>query len=98
MNGRRRDFFRPLVESLEPRRLLACEVLFLNGTLTVLGDRSDNTIELFVAKDGIHVTCDGERSGPSPAPLLGQHNEDIYCNELRLDKRDVEALGASGII
>ena len=41
---------------------------------------------------------EGERSGPSPAPLMGQHNEEIYCNELRLDKRDVEALGASGVI
>jgi len=47
---------------------------------------------------GSPFMVDGERSGPSPAPLLGQHNEEIYCNELRLDKRDVEALGASGVI
>ena len=59
MNARRREFFRPLVESLEPRRLLACEVLFQDGKLTILGDSSDNTIEVFVARQGIHVTCDG---------------------------------------
>jgi crotonobetainyl-CoA:carnitine CoA-transferase CaiB-like acyl-CoA transferase len=47
---------------------------------------------------GSPFVVNGERSGPSPAPLLGEHNEEIYCNELRLDKRDIEALGAGGVI
>ncbi|MET0501886.1 MAG: CoA transferase [Candidatus Binatia bacterium] len=47
---------------------------------------------------GSPFMVDGERSGPSPAPLLGQHNDEIYCNELGLGKRDVEALRASGVI
>jgi hypothetical protein len=63
---RRRDFLRPLVEMLEPRRLLACQVLFENGTLTILGDESDNAIEVFASRQGILVTCDGIRSGPFP--------------------------------
>ncbi|MCI0357896.1 MAG: phage tail protein, partial [Planctomycetaceae bacterium] len=61
---RRRDFLRPLVEMLEPRRPLACEVMFENGALTVLGDDADNTIAVFLDSDGFHVTCDGEPSGP----------------------------------
>ncbi|HEY7165409.1 MAG TPA: CoA transferase [Candidatus Binatia bacterium] len=32
------------------------------------------------------------------APLLGEHNEEIFCNELRMSKDDLVALRASGVI
>ena len=32
------------------------------------------------------------------APLLGEHNEDIYCGELGFAKDDLIALRASGVI
>ena len=33
-----------------------------------------------------------------PAPLLGQHNEDIYCRRLGYKKEDLEKLKTKGII
>jgi benzylsuccinate CoA-transferase BbsE subunit len=47
---------------------------------------------------GSPFVVDGKRSRPSTAPLLGQHNHDVYCGELGLDRRDVEVLAANGII
>jgi crotonobetainyl-CoA:carnitine CoA-transferase CaiB-like acyl-CoA transferase len=47
---------------------------------------------------GSPFVVDGKRSRPSTAPLLGQHNHDVYCGELGLDRRDVQVLAADGII
>jgi crotonobetainyl-CoA:carnitine CoA-transferase CaiB-like acyl-CoA transferase len=47
---------------------------------------------------GSPFMVDGERSGPSPAPLLGQHNDEIFCNELGLDRSELRALAADGVI
>jgi benzylsuccinate CoA-transferase BbsE subunit len=41
---------------------------------------------------------DGQRTGPSPAPLVGQHNEEVFCCELGLDRQQVEILAAEGAI
>jgi crotonobetainyl-CoA:carnitine CoA-transferase CaiB-like acyl-CoA transferase len=32
------------------------------------------------------------------APLVGQHNEEIYCGELGLSKQDLTALAAAGVV
>jgi crotonobetainyl-CoA:carnitine CoA-transferase CaiB-like acyl-CoA transferase len=47
---------------------------------------------------GSPFTVDGERAAPSPAPLLGQHNEEVFCGELGLEKSAIEALTAEGVI
>jgi crotonobetainyl-CoA:carnitine CoA-transferase CaiB-like acyl-CoA transferase len=47
---------------------------------------------------GSPFMIDGNRSTPLPAPLLGQHNEEILCGELGLEKNELEALAAEGII
>ena len=60
---RRRDFLRPLVEILEPRRLLACEVFVQDRTLFILGDEADNRIELAASSRGWEVFCDGIAAG-----------------------------------
>ena len=33
-----------------------------------------------------------------PAPLLGQHNEDIYCNQLGYTKKELVEMYKAGII
>jgi crotonobetainyl-CoA:carnitine CoA-transferase CaiB-like acyl-CoA transferase len=47
---------------------------------------------------GSPFVCDGERAAPSPAPLLGQHNDEVFRGELGLGRRDLEELAADGII
>ncbi len=36
--------------------------------------------------------------GERPAPLLGQHNEDIYCDRLGYSREDLAKMAAAGII
>jgi crotonobetainyl-CoA:carnitine CoA-transferase CaiB-like acyl-CoA transferase len=39
-----------------------------------------------------------QREAPTPAPLLGQHNEEIYCERMGYTKRDLTRLKESGVI
>ncbi|HET8564820.1 MAG TPA: CoA transferase [Candidatus Binatia bacterium] len=43
-------------------------------------------------------TVDGKRRAPAPAPLLGQHNYEVFCDELGLEKCDLEILAVDGVI
>ncbi|HEX4815307.1 MAG TPA: CoA transferase [Nonomuraea sp.] len=47
---------------------------------------------------GSPVTVDGERPPPSPAPLVGQHTEDVLRAELGLSDADLAGLRADGVI
>jgi crotonobetainyl-CoA:carnitine CoA-transferase CaiB-like acyl-CoA transferase len=47
---------------------------------------------------GSPFVVDGQRFGPLPAPLLGQHNEEVFCGELGVQKSELEALAAAGVI
>jgi crotonobetainyl-CoA:carnitine CoA-transferase CaiB-like acyl-CoA transferase len=47
---------------------------------------------------GSPFLVDGRRSGPLPAPLLGQHNEEVFCGELGLNRSELELLAADGVI
>jgi crotonobetainyl-CoA:carnitine CoA-transferase CaiB-like acyl-CoA transferase len=47
---------------------------------------------------GSPFMVDGERSGPSPAPLLGQHNDEVFRGELGLEKKELEVLAADGVV
>ncbi|MBM4263057.1 MAG: CoA transferase [Deltaproteobacteria bacterium] len=62
---------------------------FSNVTHPVLGT--------FAAPGGF-FTMDGKRNAPAPAPLTGQHNQEILCGELGVDPRDLPALTAERII
>jgi crotonobetainyl-CoA:carnitine CoA-transferase CaiB-like acyl-CoA transferase len=50
------------------------------------------------AQPGAPFMVDGNRPAAAPAPLLGQHNEEIFCGELGIDKREVELLAEQGVI
>ena len=47
---------------------------------------------------GSPFVLDGQRAVPSPAPLVGQHNEEVFCGELGLARGDLEKLAAGGVI
>jgi crotonobetainyl-CoA:carnitine CoA-transferase CaiB-like acyl-CoA transferase len=50
------------------------------------------------AQPGCPFMVDGKRDAPSPAPLLGQHNHEIYCGEMGLSTSELAALAAEKII
>jgi crotonobetainyl-CoA:carnitine CoA-transferase CaiB-like acyl-CoA transferase len=41
---------------------------------------------------------DGKRGAPASAPLLGQHNEEVYCRDLGMTETDLEVLSAQRVI
>ncbi|MGH7815882.1 MAG: CaiB/BaiF CoA transferase family protein [Candidatus Binatia bacterium] len=47
---------------------------------------------------GNSFMVDGARTGPSPAPLIGQHNEEVFCGELGLRANELTALVAEQVI
>jgi crotonobetainyl-CoA:carnitine CoA-transferase CaiB-like acyl-CoA transferase len=47
---------------------------------------------------GSPFVLDGQRAAPAPAPLLGQHNDEVFRSELGLRPRDLEVLAASGVV
>jgi crotonobetainyl-CoA:carnitine CoA-transferase CaiB-like acyl-CoA transferase len=47
---------------------------------------------------GNPFVVDGRRGASEPAPLLGQHNEEVFCHELGLSAGDLAVLAADGVI
>jgi formyl-CoA transferase len=41
---------------------------------------------------------DGQRTGPARAPLLGEHNHEVYCGELGMSVEELAALAAAGVV
>lgn len=62
---------------------------FANVTHPVLGS---------FAQPGTPFMVDGQRSPPSPAPLLGQHNHEVLCGELGLSAGEMAVLAAEKTI
>jgi len=50
------------------------------------------------AQPGCPFMLDGQRAAPSPAPLLGQHNQEVLCRELGLKASELTALTAEGTV
>jgi crotonobetainyl-CoA:carnitine CoA-transferase CaiB-like acyl-CoA transferase len=47
---------------------------------------------------GSPFMVDGKRAAPSSAPLIGQHNHEVFCGELGLEPGKLGELAASGVI
>jgi crotonobetainyl-CoA:carnitine CoA-transferase CaiB-like acyl-CoA transferase len=47
---------------------------------------------------GSPFMVNGQRAAPAPAPLLGQHNQEIFCGELGLEPNELAVLAANGVI
>lgn len=47
---------------------------------------------------GCPFMVNGERAAPSAAPLLGQHNQEVFCGELGLTPKELAMLAAEGIV
>lgn len=50
------------------------------------------------SQPGAPFLLDGVRSGPRPAPILGQHNGEILGGELGLSEEDLWVLSAEGVV
>ncbi len=50
------------------------------------------------SQPGVPFLLDGERRGPRPAPLLGQHNAEVFGGDLGLSEEDMGVLAAEGVI
>lgn len=50
------------------------------------------------SQPGAPFLLDGARSGPRPAPMLGQHNGEILGGELGLSEEDLGVLSAEGVL
>jgi crotonobetainyl-CoA:carnitine CoA-transferase CaiB-like acyl-CoA transferase len=50
------------------------------------------------AQAGNAFMVDGTRRGPAPAPITGQHNEEIFCGDLGISAEDLASLAAAGVI
>jgi CoA:oxalate CoA-transferase len=50
------------------------------------------------AQPGSPFMVDGKRAAPRPAPLLGQHNHEVFCGELGLTASELAALAAEGVV
>jgi crotonobetainyl-CoA:carnitine CoA-transferase CaiB-like acyl-CoA transferase len=50
------------------------------------------------SQPGSPFVFDGKRAAPSSAPLMGQHNDEVLCGELGLERGKLEELAASGVI
>lgn len=61
---RLRRFWRPRLEHLEDRRVLACQVLVHEHILFILGDETSNNAEIVGTDNGLRVTCDTAIFGP----------------------------------
>src|SRR5262245_42787329 len=64
-----RNRFRPRLEILEDRRLLACNVFLQDGTLFVVGDGTSNTIAFLAEDHRIQLTCDGKTYSYAPSDV-----------------------------
>jgi crotonobetainyl-CoA:carnitine CoA-transferase CaiB-like acyl-CoA transferase len=47
---------------------------------------------------GSPFIVNGQRAAPAPAPLLGQHNQEIFCGELGFELNELAVLAADGVI
>jgi formyl-CoA transferase len=47
---------------------------------------------------GNSFMVDGQRTGPAPAPIAGQHNEEVFCGELGMSAQDLATLAGAGVI
>ncbi len=50
------------------------------------------------AQAGNPFMIDDQRAGPAPAPLVGQHNQEVFCGEIGMTTQDLAALAAAGVI
>ncbi len=49
-------------------------------------------------QSGSPYMVNGQRAAPAPAPLSGQHNQEIFCGELGLELNELAVLAADGVI
>lgn len=50
------------------------------------------------AQPGAPFVVGGVRSSPRPAPLLGEHNSEVFGDELELSEAELDVLSATGVI
>src|SRR5829696_2911811 len=81
------------VETLEVRRLLACDVDVYGDTLIVKGDSAANDISVTEENDVVVVTCDGDAETISGE--AGRGNVDVDVN-IEDDDGDLERVSIDG--
>lgn len=84
----------PMAEVLDPSEVVTHPHLRERGFFVEM----EHPVAGRVTQPGAPIVLGATRWHAARAPLLGEHNADVYCGELGLTRRDLARLAAAGVV